>query len=201
MTLGRWFTKYVYIPLGGSRKGMIRTLGNLFFVWILTSLWHGGSINFLIWGMILCFFIMAEKLTELVISRKATQKKHSADDSKKPGNGRLAAAGKHLYVLLVIPVTWMCFAISRTDDLLVYLGRMSGLIGGINVNEGVFGEKCGKYGLIMLMGAFLCTPMGEKLFQKGKDRIWGMILLAGLFWLCIWYLMTMGDNPFMYFRF
>lgn len=201
MTLGRWFTKYVYIPLGGSRKGMIRTLGNLFFVWILTSLWHGGSINFLIWGMILCFFIMAEKLTELVISRKATQKKHSADDSKKSGNGRLAAAGKHLYVLLVIPVTWMCFAISRTDDLLVYLGRMSGLIGGINVNEGVFGEKCGKYGLIMLMGAFLCTPMGEKLFQKGKDRIWGMVLLAGLFWLCIWYLMTMGDNPFMYFRF
>lgn len=201
MTLGRWFTKYVYIPLGGSRKGMIRTLGNLFFVWILTSLWHGGSINFLIWGMILCFFIMAEKLTELVISRRAAQKKDSADDSKKPGNRRLAAAGKHLYVLLVIPVTWMCFAISGTDDLLVYLGRMSGLIGGINVNAGVFGEKCGKYGLIMLMGAFLCTPMGEKLFQKGKDRIWGMILLAGLFWLCIWYLMTMGDNPFMYFRF
>lgn len=201
MTLGRWFTKYVYIPLGGSRKGMIRTLGNLFFVWILTSLWHGGSINFLIWGMILCFFIMAEKLTELVISRRAAQKKHSADDSKKPGNRRLAAAGKHLYVLLVIPVTWMCFAISRTDDLLVYLGRMSGLIGGINVNAGVFGEKCGKYGSIMLMGAFLCTPMGEKLFQKGKDRIWGMVLLAGLFWLCIWYLMTMGDNPFMYFRF
>lgn len=201
MTLGRWFTKYVYIPLGGSRKGMIRTLGNLFFVWILTSLWHGGSINFLIWGMILCFFIMAEKLTELVISRRAAQKKDSADNSKKSGNGRLAAAGKHLYVLLVIPVTWMCFAISGTDDLLVYLGRMSGLIGGINVNAGVFGEKCGKYGLIMLMGAFLCTPMGEKLFQKGKDRIWGMILLAGLFWLCIWYLMTMGDNPFMYFRF
>lgn len=201
MTLGRWFTKYVYIPLGGSRKGMIRTLGNLFFVWILTSLWHGGSINFLIWGMILCFFIMAEKLTELVISRRAAQKKDSADNSKKSGNGRLAAAGKHLYVLLVIPVTWMCFAISRTDDLLVYLGRMSGLIGGINVNAGVFGEKCGKYGLIMLMGVFLCTPMGEKLFQKGKDRIWGMVLLAGLFWLCIWYLMTMGDNPFMYFRF
>ena len=95
----------------------------------------------------------------------------------------------------------MCFAISKTDDLLIYLGRMFGLVNGVNINEGVFGGKCEKYGLIMLIGIFLCTPLGEKLFQKGKDRIWGMVLLAGLFWLCVWYIITMGDNPFMYFRF
>lgn len=197
MTLGRWFTRYVYIPLGGSRKGMARTLGNLILVWVLTSLWHGGSINFLIWGMTLCFFIIMEKLIE--------SKDHKGGDEKngagKAVTAMLSAGCKHLYVLLVIPVTWMCFAISETDDLIIYLGRMFGLTEGVNVNTGIFLEKCGKYGLIMLAGAFLCTPLGKKLFQKGKDRIWGMVFLAGLFWLCIWYLMTMGDNPFMYFRF
>lgn len=199
MTLGRWFTRYVYIPLGGSRKGMFRTLGNLLIVWVLTSLWHGGSINFLVWGMVLCFFVMLEKTAEHVISRNRMKKGDNASQSKKAA--MLAAVCKHLYVLLIIPVTWMCFAISKTDDLLIYLGRMFGLMGGVNVNEGVFADKFGRYGLIMLTGAFLCTPLGEKLFQKGKDRIWGMALLSGLFWLCIWYLVTMGDNPFMYFRF
>lgn len=205
MTLGRWFTKYVYIPLGGSRKGMARTLGNLLIVWILTSLWHGGSINFLIWGMTLCFFIMLEKLADSVIARgrrdKGGEVKNGRTEETAKKSALFPSVCKHLYVLLIIPVTWMCFAITKTEDLLIYLGRMFGVTGGINVNAGVFGEKCGKYGLIMLIGAFLCTPLGEKLFQKGKDRIWGMALLAGLFWLCIWYLMTMGDNPFMYFRF
>lgn len=200
MTLGRWFTRYVYIPLGGSRKGMFRTLGNLLIVWVLTSLWHGGSINFLVWGMVLCFFIILEKIADHVISCIRMKKGDSAVQSK-GGAAMFSAVCKHLYVLIIIPVTWMCFAISKTDDLLIYLGRMFGLTGGINVNEGVFADKCGRYGLIMLMGAFLCTPFGEKLFQKGKDRIWGMALLSGLFWLCIWYLVTMGDNPFMYFRF
>lgn len=190
MTLGRWFTKYVYIPLGGSRKGILRTLGNLLFVWVLTSLWHGGSINFLIWGMALCFFIMLEKMIDYLIFQ-----------GKKKTTAVLASVFKHLYVLLIIPVTWVCFAISKTDDLLIYLGRMFGIVGGMNVKEGVFGSKCGRYGLVMLMGMFFCTPLGEKLFQKGKDRLWGMIFLAGLFWLCVWYIITMGDNPFMYFRF
>lgn len=200
MTLGRWFTRYVYIPLGGSRKGMFRTLGNLLIVWVLTSLWHGGSINFLVWGMVLCFFIMSEKIADHVISRSRMKKGDSVNQNKKE-TAMFPAVCKHLYVLFIIPVTWMCFAISKTDDLLIYLGRMFGLTGGVNVNEGVFADKCGRYGLIILIGAFLCTPFGEKLFQKGKDKIWGMALLSGLFWLCIWYLVTMGDNPFMYFRF
>lgn len=213
-TLGRWFTRYVYIPLGGSRKGMARTLGNLFLVWVLTALWHGGSVNFLIWGMVLCVFIMLEKTVGYALARSRAGKESAACDGKtSDGESReeegtrkkktlwLLSVCKHLYVLLVIPVTWMCFAISKTDDLLIYLGRMFGIVDGVNVNPGVFGDKCGRYGLLMLVGAFLCTPLGEKLFKKGKDRLWGMVLLAGLFWLCVWYIMTMGDNPFMYFRF
>ena len=56
MSLGTWFKEYVYIPLGGSRKGMVRTFLNIFIVWFLTGLWHGASFNFIAWGMYFCFF-------------------------------------------------------------------------------------------------------------------------------------------------
>lgn len=187
-TLGRWFTKYVYIPLGGSRKGLLRTLFNLAVVWLLTSVWHGGSLNFLIWGMSLCVLIMLEKICDFIAAKREVKR-------------TLPKWIKHLYVLAVIPVTWMCFAITKTEDLKIYLGRMFGLTEGIHVNAGIFAGKCSKYGLLLLAAAFLCTPAAEKLFRKWKDRLPGMILLTGLFWLCVWYILTMGDNPFMYFRF
>mgnify|MGYP000060848246 FL=1 len=62
ITLGRWFRDYVYIPLGGSRKGRLRTMFNLFAVWILTALWHGAGYNFLIWGGMLLGALFLEKL-------------------------------------------------------------------------------------------------------------------------------------------
>ena len=61
ITLGSWFREYVYIPLGGSRKSSLRTIGNLLIVWLLTGLWHGAGYNFILWGLSLFFVIMAEK--------------------------------------------------------------------------------------------------------------------------------------------
>ena len=197
MTLGRWFTKYVYIPLGGSKKGMLRTLANLLFVWVLTSLWHGMNVNFLLWGMVLCALIMLEKLIAKVTMGR---------EKISPSNSSIffmtcKKIVGHVYVLSVIPVTWMCFAISKTDDLFVYLGRMFGLAEGTNVNPLIFDEKWAKYGVLMLVAAFMCTPVADKVFAKWKDRIPGMLVLVVLFWICVRYLITMGNNPFMYFRF
>lgn len=62
ISLGTWFREYVYIPLGGNRKGMPRTLCNIFVVWFLTGLWHGASLNFIAWGLYFCFFLVVEKL-------------------------------------------------------------------------------------------------------------------------------------------
>lgn len=197
MTLGRWFTKYVYIPLGGSKKGMLRTLANLLFVWVLTSLWHGMNVNFLLWGMVLCALIMLEKLIA-----KVTMEQEKISPSI--GSIFFMTCKKivgHVYVLSVIPVTWMCFAISKTDDLFVYLGKMFGLVEGTNVNPLILGEKWAKYGVLLLVAAFMCTPVADKVFTKWKDRIPGMLVLVVLFWVCVRYLITMGNNPFMYFRF
>ncbi|MGN1148744.1 MAG: MBOAT family O-acyltransferase [Lachnospiraceae bacterium] len=183
MTLGRWFKNYVYIPLGGSRKGMLRTVFNLFLVWVLTSFWHGGSINFLLWGLSLWMLIVLERLLD---------RKGRLDKSK---------VFSHIYVLLVIPLTWMCFAIPELADLKVYFGRMFGFIAGQNVNAADFSKALGNYGPLFLTGIVLCTPVPKHLFERYKDTIVGMLILAGLFWLCVWRIMVEGNNPFMYFRF
>ena len=62
MTLGNWFKSYVYFPLGGSRKGKLKTIRNLFIVWLLTGIWHGASWNFIIWGLYFGVLIVLEKL-------------------------------------------------------------------------------------------------------------------------------------------
>ena len=183
ISLKNWFQKYVYIPLGGSRKGKLRTVLNLLTVWILTALWHGGSLNFLLWGLSLWLLITLERA---LFSRWNFGKRNI------PG---------HLYVWLVIPITWMCFAISDLRELGVYFGRMFGLIKGISVYSGDFEKALGNYGIFFLIGLILCTPFPEKLYRRCRDSFLGMLLLAMLFWLCIWRIQTEGNNPFMYLRF
>lgn len=187
MTLGRWFCKYVYIPLGGNRKGELRTMGNLILVWILTSLWHGSSLNFLLWGMFLVLLIIIERLLSGI---------------KVPGRlkGPLRIVS-HLYVWTVIPVSWMCFAITDISQLQVFLGRMFGFLPGINVNQADFTKALSNYGALLLAGAFACTPGMQKLFKRLKDTLPGVLFLVALFWICVWRLQVEGQNPFMYSKF
>lgn len=183
VTLGRWFKKYVYIPLGGSRKGEARTIFNLLAVWVLTSFWHGGSVNFLLWGLSLWFLIVLERLL---------------DRTKSWSERKILP---HLYVLFVIPLTWMCFALTDLGDLRLYFGRLFGLTAGINVNIQDFGKALVNYGGLFAIGIWMCTPWPRRIFERYRDRFAGMFILAVLFWLCVWRIMVEGNNPFMYFRF
>ena len=183
MTLGRWFRKYVYIPLGGSRKGISRTVLNLLVVWVLTSLWHGVSSNFLIWGLSLWLLITLERLL---------------DRNNKMAKSKVIS---HLYVLFVIPLTWMCFAITDISELQVYFGRMFGFTAGVNVNPADFAKAAGNYGVLFAVGILMCTPISKKLFERYRDKLVGMLVLAVLFWCCVWRIMAEGNNPFMYAHF
>ena len=188
ITLGRWFSRYVYIPLGGNRKGEWRTLGNLLCVWLLTALWHGSTVNFLIWGIMLwALIVMERQLTRLGMGKFVSR-------------GVLRAL-PHLYLWLVIPISWMCFAITDLSQLGIYLGRMSGMTEGIYVNADDWKNAVMNYGVLLLAGGFACTPALQKLFYKWKDRLPGMLLLIALFWLCVWRLQVEGQNPFMYLNF
>lgn len=188
MTLGRWFKEYVYIPLGGSRRGEFRTVLNLLAVWFLTSIWHGSTANFLIWGMLLWLAIVIERQVDAlgVFSRLGKVPKRALS---------------HLYLWAFIPVTWVCFEVTDIGQLQMFLGRMFHVVPGIRVSAGDFRNALANYGMLLGAGALACTPWLQRLFRRFKDSWLVMILLAALFWLCVWRLEVEGQNPFMYLDF
>jgi alginate O-acetyltransferase complex protein AlgI len=182
ITLGKWFKDYIYIPLGGNRKGTGRLILNLLVVWLFTGLWHGASWNYIIWGLSLFMLIVLEKLW------------------LKPylDNSRILA---RLYMLLVIPVTWILFAINDFRDMATYLGRMFSLVPGVNVNTGDFTKYLVQYKWLLLFGIFFCFPYGQKWFDKHKHSVSSTVVLFIVFWYCIYQLANGINNPFMYFQF
>ena len=183
VTLGRWFRDYVYIPLGGSRKGQKRTAVNLVIVWLLTGLWHGVTFNFLIWSGALLIMILFEKF---ILSSK---------------KGLLKVIGR-VNVLLFIPLTWVIFAINSTRDLCDYFFRLFPVMGeGIAVNHGDFGKLVGMYGIFMAAGLVFLIPQVFDFIKKRKDDIAVKVLALVLFWICACVASTKAGNPFMYLSF
>jgi len=185
MTLGRWFCRYVYIPLGGNRKGEFRTVCNLLAVWVLTAVWHGSTANFLIWGLLLWIVIVIERQLEALGVRKLLDR----------GAGRVLS---HFVLWIVIPVSWMCFAITDVGQLQLFLGRMFHVVPALYVSPGDWRRALADFGLLLGIGMFACTPVLQKLFRRFKDSLPGAVVLAVLFWWCIWRIQMGEQNPFMY---
>ena len=188
ISLGSWFKEYVYIPLGGSKKGMGRTFFNIFVVWFLTGLWHGASVNFVLWGLYFCFFLIMEKTWLL----KALQK--------------LPRAVSHIYALLVIYFGWLLFAWEDIHGHRVYLKAMAGIgSGGLISRESLY-LLVSNVGLLFIM-VVGCTSLPKRLVTKcmKKDGIVTSlcmsIYVAGILLLSIAYLVSGTYNPFLYFRF
>lgn len=185
ITLGRWFREYVYIPLGGNRKGPVRLVINIFIVWFLTGLWHGASWNFIIWGLMFFVILILEKFIFL----------DRLEESK---------WGGHIYMMFLIPLSWTIFKLTDLKDLGLYLRKMFFIPMPEKHNIDTmskFLELFGRYWWLLLICAFFSTPIPMKLIKAYKDTIvFKIILLAG-FWYAV-YQMAMGaDNPFLYFRF
>ncbi|MBO5522203.1 MAG: MBOAT family protein [Roseburia sp.] len=183
ITLGRWFRDYVYIPLGGNRKGKARTMCNLLVVWALTALWHGASGNYLIWGASLLVLLMLEKLFFLPYLEK----------SKVVG---------HLYLLFVVPLTWVAFAIPDVKQIGVYFTRLFPFFGTAGaINQQDYLRYLKDFLPLLLLGILFATPYPAA-FYKAVQRKWlGNVLIAGLLGLSIYYLAISTNNPFLYFNF
>ena len=184
MTLGSWFRDYVYIPLGGSRCSGLRLTFNLAVVWILTGVWHGNGVNFIIWGAVLGFFIILEKLTYGKLLMK------------------IPLLG-HLYVLLIIPLTWVVFAITDLSNLGIYFGRLFPFLGGpgIAVNPNDIIRYAQDYGIFFAAGIVLCIPAVFGFYEKHKKNPFIILLLVIVFWVSVYFLSTSAGNPFMYLKF
>ena len=184
-TLGSWFRDYIYIPLGGSRKGEARTVFNLLVVWLITGFWHGITPNFIIWGLSLCFLIICERL---IVFRRLPK-----------SLGKIV--GK-VNVLILIPLTWVVFAISDFKMLGVYFSRLFPFAGsGIAVNQGDFMKNIGVYWSVLLPSLLLLIPRIYDFWVNRRNRAIFNILWLIMFWACIYSLAGAAGNPFMYFKF
>lgn len=195
ITLTKWFKDYLYIPLGGNRKGTARTVLNILIVWLVTSLWHGLSWNFLIWGLSIGVLIVFEKLFLGKLLAKS------------PLRG-------HLYVLFIIPLTWVCFntSIGSVSELGTYFGRLFPFSAPdaqtqtiIDASSRLFSQNFGTYWIYLLAGAAFCTPYPERLVKKSQSNpvlSWIVsAVLAVLFWWAVSECIKSGGSSSMYANF
>lgn len=184
ITLGRWFREYVYIPLGGNRKGKGRTLFNLLVVWTLTALWHGAAPNYLIWGGALLLLLVIEKLFLLRWLEKS----------------RILS---HAYVLFVIPLIWIAFAVPSVQQIGIYFTRLFPFLQETEVlaNSVDYLKYLTEFWPLFLMGILFSTPLPAAAYKAVQKKWVGSIVIMVILALSMYYLAVSANNPFMYFNF
>lgn len=177
ITLSSWFREYVYIPLGGNRKGEFRTYVNLFVVWTLTGFWHGADWNFVLWGL---FFFVILSIEKKFLRNFLNEHKVFA----------------HIYTKLLILLSWMIFAITNLKELGIFFKAL------FNFNfsqDVVFYLR--NYGVVLTLGILLSTPLFAGVYGRHKNRPLGIVFSVLVLVLSIAYLADASYNPFLYFRF
>ena len=178
MTLGSWFREYVYIPLGGNRKGLARQILNMLVVWFLTGFWHGADWNFMIWGLYYFLFLVIEKMFLLKYLEKS----------------KLLS---HLYTLLVVLVGWAIFYITDLPSMGAFISRLFVPQNGVGASY-----YMRNYAVSLAIGMLCSTSLTTRIYEKIKDNDLIMIpLLAVIALLSVAYLVDSTYNPFIYFRF
>lgn len=185
ISLGTWFREYVYIPLGGNRKGLYRQIINIAVVWFLTGLWHGASWNFILWGLYFGVLLMIEKLFMLKVLKKAP------------------AIISHIYSIIIILFGWVLFYFENLNEMGIFLARMFGSDG--FMMSGDISVKIISYIPLLIVSAITSTPLISKIYHKIKSKpILYVIDNAGCvlaLLLCTAALVSSDYNPFLYYKF
>lgn len=185
ISLSTWFKEYVYIPLGGNRKGVKRQIINLLIVWGLTGLWHGASYNFLLWGLYYGLLLILEKF----VLRRFLDK--------------LPAFVQHIYTLFIVIIGWGIFYF--TD-----MAQLGGFISDLfNFGNGLCGSQALtlilRYLPILAVAALASTPAAAKLYTRfsGTKYMWisETLFCAVILLVSTASLVDQSYNPFLYFRF
>ena len=189
MTLGSWFRDYVYIPLGGNRRGIGRQLFNILVVWMLTGLWHGAAWNFVLWGVFYALLLTAEKL-----GLKKVLDAHGALG--------------HVYVLLAVLLGFVLFnadSLGQAGQDIVGMFAFGKLP--LFSAEAVYYLR--SYGVVLLLAVIGATSLPKRAIaalsgNRVLSRGWNVLeplLLTGLLVVVTAYLVDGSFNPFLYFRF
>ena len=187
ISLSTWFKEYLYIPLGGNRKGKYFTYINLLIVFFATGLWHGASFNFILWGLWHGLFLVIERIFLGKILEKNKFKFIN-----------------HIYVVLVFVLGWVLF---RANDLSHALDLYKLMF---SYKESIFTVRYFFYPqtLVCFVFGILFSGLFQSLFPKIKEIIFSSkiyilesIIQFILLFICIMYLVNGTYNPFIYFRF
>ena len=184
ISLSSWFRDYVYIPLGGNRKGLARTVFNTFVVWALTGLWHGAAWNFIAWGMFYGVLLIAEKYLL----------KNLLD--------RIPLVLRHIGTLIVVMIGWVFFSSTSMSEAMDFIGALVGMGGSFIDNQAKFLLSENIFSIFAMglsaVGVFdmISTREETRVYKSLKSVMYFIIFI-----LCIAYLVSETYNPFLYFRF
>ena len=189
ISLSSWFRDYVYIPLGGSRKGIIRTVMNLFIVWCLTGIWHGANWTFLVWGLIYFIVLTVEKLFKI-----------KSDSNSIVG---------HIYTLLVVCLAWVIFRADSLSDAFIYIRGMFGIGSASFIDKTVWAyvKQNAIYYIMAIVACFPLTSRLEEYFanKEGKLTLFynmAVIVFYGISLLiAVSFIINKAYSPFIYFNF
>ena len=205
ISLGTWFKEYLYIPLGGNKKGEMRQIFNILVVWSLTGLWHGASCNFAIWGMYFGIFLVLEKMFIL--------KGMSKLSNYLPLVSKVLS---RLYTLVAVVISWLIFSITDTNRLIAMLKIL--LCGyGFNSESTIkLLDKSDIYllssnALILIVAIVAATGLPTAAyvkFVKNREengakqmKVYEIIAVLVLFFISFAFVVSSTYNPFLYFRF
>lgn len=185
ISLSTWFRDYVYIPLGGNRKGRIRTYLNLSVVFLLTGIWHGAAWQFVVWGLIHGAFMLIERAGFRTVLEKI------------PGILRW------LYTMLVVIIGWVFFRADSLASAMVYVQNMFSFCFDRVTDVGILSRFTNMFWIVGVLALLASTPVFKRLGQSKLGKcVWlnhAAYLL--LFALTIIYLSGLTYNPFIYFKF
>ncbi len=188
ISLSTWFKNYVYISLGGNRKGLFKTIRNLGIVFLLTGIWHGAAWNFVIWGLWHGFFIILEKALKI----------------KEKSKTLLVNILRHIYTIFIFIIGWVIF---RSDDMTYAINYLKNMFCLNNhSNSYPLSYYLDRFEVIILIAAVMCSmPLFSKMLEKSNNNkilkaainVWLIVLLV----FSTMFIANSTYNPFIYFRF
>ncbi|MDE6501207.1 MAG: MBOAT family protein [Ruminococcus sp.] len=189
ISVSTWFKEYLYIPLGGNRKGKVRTALNKLFVFFCTGLWHGASLNFIVWGLINGLFMMFESYKIL-------------------NTAKWLRPLRHIYTLFVTLLAFVFFRAENLSTACRYIGRMFSMSGNSPENTSLFLlQLTPMYVVMFILACVFSVPVWQILRRKVSPEIISVgdtcsyVVSILMLIICIMTLSSASYNPFIYFRF
>ncbi len=186
MTLGAWFKEYIYFPLGGSRKGLLRTILNLSVVWLFTGIWHGAATHYVLWGAYFGILVIIEKLI-----------------GKSTWYQKIPAFAKWAATFFLVMIGWVIFRAGSVSEAFAYCKTLFS-----HANAGIYGFGYYFDNAVYLAAGFgilLTLPRPKKYLAQLSDRpavlfiksVW----LLGILLISVFFMLNSTYNSFIYFQF